>query len=366
MHPLLPCYACFSLLALFGLELRTANQRFAVWLAAWGALGVVTLAAVFRPLDGDTGRYISAFEVIRLDTLSNVLAQADGNHLFVLLNWLLGQLGSDPLWLIAPITLFLSFMLWRSIRQLLPGRYAWICILLYSVYPYFVFYLASGMKQGLAMAMLLQGYIFLQAKRWHASIWLGLAYLFHSGSALAFPFIGLHWLLWRPSFGYRKVFALSLCLFAGTILLSITGLNEQLLLPLQSYFTVSDNYLIYFTDPLEVSYRAGFRLDFTLFSLLPLLSWLWLRGKGRGLSPAVSGWWLNLYLLLACIYQLFSFAPFADRFAAFSWYLTPLILLIMLADTRKHRELQIIVLVFSVVNILILQLYTGAALRVLI
>jgi hypothetical protein len=366
MHPLLPYYASFSLLALFGLELRTASQRFAVWLAAWGALGVVTLAAVFRPLDGDTGRYISAFEVIRLDTLPNALAQADGNHLFVLLNWLLGQLGNDPLWLIAPITLFLSFMLWRTIRQVLPARYAWICILLYSVYPYFVFYLASGIKQGLAMAMLLQGYILLQAKKWHASIWLGLAYLFHNGAALAFPFIGLHWLLWRTKFGYRKAFAFGLTLLAGTTILSITGLNEQLLSPLQNYFEFSDNYLIYFNDPSEVSYQAGFRIDFTMFSLLPLLAGLWLRGKGRHLSPAISGWWLNLYLLLACIYQLFSFVPFADRFAAFSWYLIPLILAIMLAEIGRLRELQIIVLIFSVANIFILQLYTGTALRVLI
>lgn len=366
MHPLLPYYAAFSLLALFGLELRTASQRFAVWLAASGALGVVIVAAIFRPLGGDTGRYISAFEAIRIDTLPNLLAQADGNHLFILLNWLLGQLGSDPLWLIAPITLFLSFMLWRAIRQLLQGRYTWICILLYSVYPYFVFYLARGIKQGLAMAMLLQGFILLQDKKWQALIWMGLACLFHSAAALTFPFIGLHWLLWRSGFGYRKAFAVGLGLLTGTILLSITGLNEKLLLPLEQYFLVSDNYQIYFTDALEVDYRAGFRLDFTLFSLLPLLAGLWLKEKGLGLSPAISGWWLNLYLLLASIYQLFSFAPFADRFAAFSWYLMPLVLMIMLAEVGTLRELQLIVIVFSIANILILQFYTGDALGVFI
>ena len=165
MHPLLHFYAGFSLLALIGLDLRSTPHRFALWLAALGAMGTVVVAAISRPLDGDTGRYIRAFEQIRLDSLQDALFQADGNWAFVALNWLLGQFGDDALWLIAPISLFLVFMLWWSLRQVLPNVYVWTGILLYSVYPYFIFYLVSGIKQGLAMAMLLQGYIFMKAKK---------------------------------------------------------------------------------------------------------------------------------------------------------------------------------------------------------
>lgn len=363
MHPLLPFYAGFSLLALIGLDLRSTTQRFALWLAAWGAMGTVVVAAIFRPHDGDTGRYIRAFEQIRLDSLQDALFQADGNWVFVALNWLLGQFGNDPLWLIAPISLFLGFMLWRSLRLVLPNVYVWTAILLYSVYPYFVFYLASGIKQGLAMAMLLQGYIIMKAKKPQAMLWMALAYLFHNGAALAFPFILLHWLTWRPGFGYQRALRLSASLLLITTLLSFANINQDILFPFQDYFVVSENYEIYFTDPTEVNYRAGFRLDFTLFSLLPLIAAFWLRRKGNGLTPEISGWWLNLYMLLACIYQLFAFAPFADRFAAFGWYLIPLILMIMLAEARKRFELQITILAFSVANILILQFYTGSALR---
>jgi len=365
MHPLLPFYASFSLIALMGLGMRDAVQRSVIWLAAWGAMGTVLIAASFRPIAGDTWRYNLTFQRIRTQPLFEVLSEADDNRLFVAVNWFLGQFGSSPLWLIIPTTLFCGFMLWYSLRKLLPPVHIAIAILLYSVYPYYVFYIASGMKQALAMAMLLQGYISLRNGKWQVLIWVGLAVLLHSGSALVLPFLALHWLTWRPGFGYRRALGLSLSLLFLTTLMSLTNLNQAVLAPLQSYFVVSENYEIYFMDAAEVNYRAGFRPDFTIFSLFPLFAALWLRNKGRGLSPNGSGWWLNYYILLASLYQMFAFAPFADRFASFSWYLIPLILMIMLAESGRRRDLQLIVLVFAIFNIIILQFYTGGGLRFL-
>lgn len=365
MHPLLPIYASFSLIALLGVGMRDALQRSTVWVGAWGAMSVVLVAAAFRPLTGDTWRYNLTFQQIRTQPLSDALSDTDGNHLFVALNWLLGQIGSSPWWLIAPTTLFCGFMLWYSLRQMLPPLHAAIAILLYSVYPYFVFYVASGMKQALAMALLLQGYINLRNGRWRALLWIFVALLFHSGAALVVPFLVLHWLTWRPGFGYRRARALALSFLFASIFMSATNLNQAILAPLQDYFVVSRNYEIYFLGADDYGYRAGFRLDFTVFSILPLLAALWLRRKGRGLTNEVSGWWLNLYILLASLYQLFAFAPFADRFAGFSWYLTPLILMIMLAESGRRRDLQLIVLMFAIFNIPILQFYTGTALKFL-
>jgi hypothetical protein len=345
--------------------MRDTAQRASVWLAAWGAMGVVLIAAAFRPIEGDTWRYNRTFQNIRTQPLFEALSNADDNRLFVALNWSLGQFGSSPLWLIMPTTIFCGFMLWYSLRQLLLPIHVAVAILLYSVYPYFVFYVASGIKQALAMAMLLQAYITLRNGKWGTLIWIGLAVLFHSGGALVLPFLALHWLTWRPRFGYRRAMTVSLSLLLVTILMSVTNLNEAVMSTFQAYLVVSDNYEIYFMDAAEVNYRAGFRPDFTVFSLLPLFAALWLRNKGRGLSPEVSGWWLNLYILLASLYQMFAFAPFADRFASFSWYLIPMILVIMLAESGRRRDLQLIVLIFALFNILILQFYTGSALRFL-
>lgn len=366
MHPLLLIYASFSLIALAGLEMRDGLHRSAVWLSAWGAMGVILIAAAFRPLIGDTGGYAAGFQRIRTQQLSEALFNAEGNHLFVLINWLLGQLGSSPWWLIATTTAFCGLMLWNSLRHVLSPIYGAVAILLYSVYPFFIFYVASGMKQALAMALLLQGYVILKRGKWRAVMWIGCAILLHSGAALVLPFLFLHWMTWRPRFGYRNALIFSITVLLATIIASLTNLNASLLNPFKEYLIISSRYDVYFMDPTKSAYRSGFRLDFTIFSLLPLLAGIWLRNKGSGLSAEVSGWWINLYILLASLYQLFAFAPYADRFAGFGWYLIPMILIIMLAESGRRRDLQLVLLIFSICNILILQFYTGNALNLLI
>lgn len=362
MHPLLPLYAIFSFSMLAGLNMRHTTESAALRFAAWGAMGVVVFASVFRPLVGDTFRYAITFQYIRLGSLPDAVASESGNWLFTGLNWLLGQMGSNPLWLIAPVTLFCVVSLWLSARKLLSKTHATVVIFLYSVYPYFVFYIASGMKQAIALAFLLFGYIALSRNNKSGWLWIGVAIGFHSGASLVVPFVVLHKLMWNAWFGYSNALRFSVTLFVVSLFASLTGLNEAFLIPLQDYFVVSERYAIYFSDASELSYRSGFRVDFTAFSLLPLIAAVFLRSKGNGLTLGVSGWWLNLYILLACIYQLFAFAPFADRFAVFSWYLTPLILVIMLAEIGRRRELQVTVLLFSIFNVAILQFYTGEAL----
>jgi hypothetical protein len=363
MHPLLPFYSIFSLYAFAGLRLKDGVQRGYLWQGAWGAMALVLIAIIMRPIEGDTSRYQMSFLQWRDMTFTDVMSEVEHNWLFAAINWVLGQFGDNLFWLIIPVTLLCAFMLYSALHQTLPKTHATVGILLYSVYPYFVFYVASGIKQAIAMALLMQAYICFHNRQWRAWLWLLLAPGFHSGAALVFPFLLMHRLTWRRSFGYSLAMKLSLGLLAVTTLMSATNLNQELLTQYQNQLQVSSNYEIYFQDAAELDYRAGFRIDFTLFSILPIFAAVWLRRRGRGLSSAVSGWWLNLYILLVCIYQLFAFAPFADRFAGFGWHLMPLILLIMVAETGRKFELQIILLAFAIFNVLILQFYTGSALR---
>lgn len=364
MHALLPYYSILSLLALLGLSMRTREERTVVWMAGWGALLVVLVGVVLRDIQGDTWRYYMTFLQLREMPLSDVWAQSDNNWFFDVLNWVLGQFGSNILWLILPITLFCILMMRHSLHTMLGPLGTAMAMLLYSVYPFFIFYVASGMKQAIAMALLMQGYVCLWQGRRTVLIWLALAPMFHTGAALVFPFLLLHLMTWRPGFGYGRALKLGTGLLVACTLLSATGLNQSLLAPFQAYATFSSNYEVYFSDASEVGYRAGFRPDFTLFSFLPLLAAFWLRRQGNGLSTERSLWWLNLYTLLACIYQIFAFAPFADRFASFGWFLIPTILMLMLQDTGSRRPAQIILAVFTLLNIAILQFYTGNNLHV--
>lgn len=361
MQSILPIYAIFCLWALLGLQIGKWEARTSLSLAAWGAMGVVIYAAAFRDITGDTGRYYFAFEKMAQQSFSDVLNETDSNWLFNYLNWVLSRFGSDPLVLILPTTLFCVYMLRNSLMKVVSKSDATIAILLYSAYPFFVFYLSSGIKQGIAMACLMEGYVLWhRQKKWPALTWLALAPLFHSGSVLVFPMLLIHYALWRPYIGGHRALIFSMSLLILCTILSLSGFNQALMAPVQGYASFNSNYDVYFMDASDIGYRAGFRVDFTLFTFLPWLAALWLRKKGTGLTMAVSGWWLNLYTLLACIYQLFAFAPFADRFASFGWYLMPAILVIMLADAGALKPRQAIVLLFSILNVAIMYLYTGA------
>lgn len=362
MHPILPFYAALSLFALAGLRLEQREARANLWIAGWGAMSVVLFATTFREISGDTWRYNLAFQSVATQSFAEIWTETNNNWLFEFLMWNLAQFGTHPLWFILPITLFCIAMMRHSLRQILGPTDTAIAMLLYSAYPFFIFYVSNGIKQAIAMALLMQVYVLLFRKRYFAAlVWLGLAPMFHTGAFLVYPLLLMHLLLWRPVIGCRRALTVSVILLLLSAVLSVTGLNQSLMAPVQFYADIfsENNYAIYFRDAAEFDYQAGFRLDFTVFSFLPLAAAWWLRLKGRGLSAEVSGWWLNLYTLLACLYQLFAFAPFADRFASFAWYLTPAIIVIMLADASALRPRKIIIMTFALLNIAILQFYTG-------
>ncbi|MEP3145195.1 EpsG family protein [Qipengyuania citrea] len=362
---ILPAYAALSLLALFGMRLEQRDARMFVRIAGWGAMGVVLLAVIFREIRGDTFRYQLAFRSLSLKNFSEVWAGTDNNWLFELLMWCLSQFGTDPLWFIMPITMFCIVMLRYSLRKLFGPTDTAIAIFLYSAYPFFIFYVGSGIKQALAMALLMHGYVCLFRKqRIIAILCFALAPLFHTGAVLVYPFLLLHYAFWRQAFRRGYVLVMSTTLLVVCTLLSVTGANQTMMAPVQEFASFADNYAIYFTDAKNVGYTAGFRLDFTLFSILPFAAAWWMRGIGKGLSFETSGWWLNLYALLACLYQLFAFAPFADRFASFGWYLIPTILVIMLSDTGAITPRKTIIAIFSLMNIAMLQFYTGPSLNI--
>ncbi len=350
------------LLLLGGLKARTRSERTVIWVAAWGALLTVFVAIVFREINGDTWRYYMTFLQLRQQSFLTMYQRTEDNVLFVYLNWALGQFGSHPLYLLGPIALFCMVMLVRSLREMFSSFHAAILLFVYSMYPFLVFYLASGMKQGIAMVLLLHGYIRVFQGARSGWLWLISAPLFHSGALLVFPFIILQKLTFNTVFGHRRALRFSVLLLFVVTLLSITGLNETLLLPVQTYMVISDNYQIYFQNAEDFDYRAGFRPDFTLFSLVPLAAGYWLWRHGYPLTSTFTGWWLNFYILLISIYQVFSFAPFADRFAGFGWFIMPLVLMVMVVESQDRRVLQWFLLGFVLSNLLLLQFYTGRVL----
>lgn len=365
MHFLLIPYGLFSLIFV----LQFMNRREASARAGFLLFAVLTTSLLFvtmwwRPATGDSGRYLTYFRDLRVMSLGNALAFREGDPLYVLLNWLAGFVGDGEKVLFGATLLVYFSVFIAAVRRLVGPLGAVVVVMCYVAFPYFVAYAASGLRQGLALVFLLMAYVGLRQSKRQAWVWLLLAPLWHSGAWLAVGVTVAHqvmcWFVSKENVRWGLVLAL----LAVAVALSITGMNEALMTRFSDLLNLKQSQEIYFTDAKEYGYRAGFRADFFLFSMLPLGTAYILRTRAPTFDYEHSGWWLSLYLSLNIVYHLFSAAPFADRFAGFSWYLLPLVIYLQMRETKSRNLLTAFVAMVCIVNVVMMQFYTGNFIKV--
>lgn len=361
MHFLLIPYALLSLIFVVHFNTRReAGARAGLVLMAFATLALIFMAISMRPASGDSGRYYQYFLTLEKMGLQDALAYGEVDPLYVLLNWSASLLGQSQWVLFASTLMVYVGVFLVAIRRLVGLIGTTILIMCYAAFPFFVAYAANGLRQGLSLVFLLMAYVGFKQERRTAWIWLLLAPFWHSGAWLAVMVAVFHQLMVRFVKNEQTRWKLVFLVLFSAITLSVTGLNESVISQFSGSVTLQKSQEIYFSDPNDVSYRAGFRLDFLLFSLLPLgVAWV-LRRRVPTFSYNGSGWWLSIYLSLNVVYHLFAFAPFADRFAAFSWFLMPLIIFLQIRETRNYKWMTIFVAMVILVNIIMLQFYTGS------
>lgn len=361
MHFLLVPYLMLSITFLVQFQTRkNIAARTGLVVTAGLTLIMMFLAITFRPPVGDSWRYYLYFLDLHSMGLMDALSYRDSDFLYALLNWVVGKLGdSESLLFSATLVVYLGVFIAALHRVAGPVGTASL-IVCYSAFPFFVAFAANGLRQGLALVFLLMAYVFFYTKKPKVAwVWLLLAPFWHSGAWLGVGVAALHWAMCRFVRKESARLCLVLCsLFAATAL-SASGLNESLLSRLPDIITLQQRHEIYFTEPGNLDYRSGFRIDFLLFSILPLVSAWMLRHRAPTFAHGGSGWWLSLYLSLNILYHLFSFVPYADRFAAFSWFLMPLVVFLQILETKRRKLLTGMVALVTLINVVMLQFYTG-------
>lgn len=362
MHYLLIPFAVLS--AMFVLHYHQQDRRAGnagLVVVSGITMLVLFLTMLFRPVAGDSWRYYQYFLSIRTADFTAMLQDDQSDLLWKLLNWFIGQAGDSNLWLFGTtLVLYIGGFVW-ALRRLLPPVQVAALLMCYAAYPFFIAYGANGLRQGLALVCMLMALV--QFNRGKRSGWLWLLPIpfWHGGSVIGAIVVAVfQWMnRWVPR--ERSRWALVLSVYGFSILLSLTGLNAAILGQLPDVFDIEARHQVYFMDPSQVgvSYRTGFRPDFALFSLLPLISAFLLRRNRAMFSFSASGWWLAVYLSLNTLYHLFSFAPFADRFSSFSWFLLPLVLFLQIRDTGNRWLRSLFIVGISAVNLAMLQFYTG-------
>lgn len=364
MHFLLIPFAMLSLLFLMQYSARRQDHaRGGMLLSAAVTVSLLFLTMWFREPAGDSWRYLETFRNMRIESLSSALNRPDTDLLFVLLNWFAGRLGDSSLVLYGATLLVFYGVFIAAIRQVISPLGTVVVLMAYTAFPFFVAYAANGLRQGLSMVFLLMAYALLARGRRTGWLWLLLAPFWHTGAWLAVAVTLCHQLMCRFVRSSRWRWMLVFGVLGVGIALSASGLNESVMAAVPEAIELRGSHQIYFDDPDEFGYRGGFRLDFLLFSLVPLASAVWLRSRGRAFDYSGPGWWLSLYLSLNVVYHLFAFAPFSDRFAGFSWFLLPLVIYLQVQQTGWKNLQTAFVATVCLVNVAMLQLYTGNFIR---
>lgn len=312
-----------------------------IWL--WATLSL-------REPTGDPWRYMKGLEYISTLSFSQLLTH-EGNIGFVLLNWIVSLVSIKSEFFFSIIYLLCIAPLYLAFREKYGKTDTSTLLMLYLLYPFYLNYLGNGFKQGIAFGFMLWGYNCLigldKSKPIKGLLLLFIATLFHNSFWIAI----LAFIAWRYWFRHRSI-VWSISILMVCMSLSILGLVEPLVrfaLPTSVIESLSFNE--YFDDTSNLgahyqslNYRTGFRLDFTIFTVLPIACFLLLRPPKLNAEPDYD--FLKIYCLLASGYFLLSFIPFSDRVAAFSWFLTPYILY-QIINTKKYSNVFVALMLFT-------------------
>lgn len=309
---------------------------------------------LYQPIVGDAYRYMLGFEKISLVTFIQMISLDNPEFGFRILAWFTSIFGDVNIFFLILYLLF-SYVVYKSLKNIYISYETYIVYMILFLYPYFIFYIFSAKRQGIALVfMLLAISYLLKNQKIKTTIALLISYLFHSSIVLVYP-VFIFMMFYK---NIDKLFKISLGILLISLISSFLSLNENLNL-LTSFFNLDTRYLSYFDNTFEnIAYKTGFRIDFVLFSLFPITLYFLFRNQITEDKEVILKW-LSLYMLLNSIYHFFSFVVFSDRFAIFSWFILPIVCYEILKRVNNGKYLSIFIVGLIFINILLLQIYTG-------
>lgn len=356
MHYLVIPYTLFILLFMVFISDKKNNiGRAGIVFTLALSIGLLGFVITTQALSGDPYRYAKGFLEIQNFSFLEIFTYSSGEHLFRLLNWIVGQFTDNYHLFFLVLYSIIILIFYKALKNIFPSFERYIVFSFYILYPYFLFYIVNAKRQGFGLTIMLLAisYLIKSENKKAFSLFI-VSGLVHSGMFLVMP-IAIIFAFFKDH-GILKIASIILAL---SVIMSILGINQAISGPLGDLLTSEARYRAYFTDEFEmINYRTGFRLDFTLFSLLPIFLYTFLRKRIHKVNQKIVQYWLAIYMLLNSIYHTFSFVPFNDRFAILSWFILPIVCYIMVRVVNKKYAL-IFTLVLLFLNIFLLQTYTG-------
>lgn len=210
-------------------------------------------------------------------------------------------------------------------KRILP-QYRFLMFLMTISSLGFLSYGVNVIRAGLALSVFL---IVLSRKfDWFIRIaLLLLSILIHKSFLLpAAVYVFTHIYNRRDNFLPLWIISLIVSLVSGSFFVNIFG----------EYFSTVDTRVVDYTTSNIQNYKVGFRWDFILFSLVPIvLAFIY---KKRRYNDKFFNHILSLYIITNSVWLLLIRMPFTDRIAGLSWFLIPFITLYPLLRKRMFAR----------------------------
>ncbi|MGL6382081.1 EpsG family protein [Aeromonas caviae] len=308
MQVFVPYYLviCFSLLFVFANKKTVSSDVANVLTIILFVFFVIVIG--FRDFDmvGDTRNYIQMFNQVENDFSGLISSRIEPG--FVLFLKLFSLIGLSERQFIFSVAVFQSG-LWCFVLRKYIGKPVNLLIGTFIFISMFFFYnLGSNViRQGIAIPFLILSVHYLLKGEKTKFIVMALpAFLFHKTTLGIILIVYLvHLLKLKTSFW--------LVVLAVVTLFSITNLFTMIT-ELGSFYMLKD-YGAYIDGTINDSYKVGFRLDFWLFSMLPVFLFYLLHKQDKAIFTEK----FNIYLALFSLFVFMFALPFSDRIGVYCW-----------------------------------------------
>jgi hypothetical protein len=291
---------------------------------------------IFQPIQIYSDKWIYKENFENIINLTNDRISDYGYHFLNLISSFLFESFEILLFIIGVIYLtgYIVF-----IKKKIPSGFRFIAFLVAVSSLGFYGYGTNTIRQGLGLSLFLIA-IANDGKKHLFYLFLVLSILFHK--SLLIPVIVILFTKKFPSIN-KYYFLWFLCLIISLLFKNIIVDN------LSEYLVGNDKFDSYFFEDTK-RYKSGFRIDFLIYSLIPLLYGRYVLNK---IDDKVYRSLLSMYIVVNAIWLLMIRIPFTDRFAYLSWFLIPFIFLYPLSKYKifKHQNLVVSTIIIYIASV---------------
>jgi hypothetical protein len=213
----------------------------------------------------------------------------------------------------------------RFIKHFFSNKYQFIVF--FSIISALGFYAygTNTLRQGLALSIFLLALVY-KNNKFKSILFSILAVLIHK--SLIIPIVAF-WVVKKYDLKNNYIYFWLICLVATIFLGSSVGVV------LGDVLVSSDSRIEGYLYGEYESYQAGFKLNFLIYSAVPIIYGLKMKGK---LNDEIYNQILSLYIVVNAVWLLMIRIAFTDRFAYLSWFLIPFIFLYPLSQQQIFKN----------------------------